>query len=61
MLGYLKKELAASIAKDLEDGNKFNCSVKEVTGGSGYTYGLYNAFKDFPTNYLNFLYQNFDE
>ncbi len=40
MLGYLKRELAASIAKDLDDGKKYNCSVKEVTGGSGYTYGL---------------------
>lgn len=40
VLGHLSKEVASSIAYDIDNGDKYNCEVLKVTGGGSYNYGL---------------------
>lgn len=39
-LGYVKRDLAETLAKELDKGNTFKCTVEEVTGGSDKNYGV---------------------
>ncbi|MGL4848361.1 MAG: HIRAN domain-containing protein [Clostridium sp.] len=39
-LGYVNKNLASSLAPQIDSGTHFRCYVSEVTGGNGKNYGL---------------------
>lgn len=39
-IGYLPKERAKDIAKYMDNGIEFECTVEKVTGGNGYNYGV---------------------
>lgn len=39
-LGYIGKELAATMALKMREGIRYNAEVSQVTGGTGYSYGI---------------------